>query len=178
MHTQVHYGCVPRSSATTKRPLPAWFLQVSYHFLLPACHTFSMQDVFSKIFFLPSANHKVFIISSTHFILSRGAATNCGKRESLTLPRVLKRSCCPPRPRSPPCTRAPPSWRTGYLLLPQLGPLQPRQLRQQRQQEGAQPAQPQTHQPPWNENPNNRWSNTRRRRRRRGRPATTRLLPT
>ena len=28
---QVHYGCVPRSSATTKRPLPAWFLQVRLH---------------------------------------------------------------------------------------------------------------------------------------------------
>ena len=27
-YLEVHYGCVPRSSATTKRPLPAWFLQV------------------------------------------------------------------------------------------------------------------------------------------------------
>ena len=26
-YLEVHYGCVPRSSATTKRPLPAWFLQ-------------------------------------------------------------------------------------------------------------------------------------------------------
>merc|ERR1719273_2503056 len=25
-YLEVHYGCVPRSSATTKRPLPAWFL--------------------------------------------------------------------------------------------------------------------------------------------------------
>ena len=95
-YLEVHYGCVPRSSATTKRPLPAWFLQVRSS---QAC------------------KHRIIVLSSrpnTSIVFFREEATSFGRLGSPTLRRALKRTKSSSRPPSLPLRiPAPLSWRIG-----------------------------------------------------------------